>query len=460
MGKIITVERNTGDLLSRMKGSYIGIRGSGVNATFLAQHGNEVNFMARYGQGFTVRDNETPAEVFGSAFNISVIPARNLPQDSELLDELTKNQNEVGIDRISDGVYLLEADFSDMFKVDLEDSEGVSLGDSYWVGLVVTTGKETIVGIKLNGVAFTEDDVLNAQAFGAQAGSFVLWIKAELGREVFVLEYDEKETGIVLNIQDTHVVDVVAPHMISAVAGFEDDVPEVFEGNSVTVFLGSVLEEVVAQMGSSVYINGTPKAMFVVEGGDDLEYGTIAVSEDDDHVVLITPIGTMGSSENLGVHNIKIPADSVRHRGVGNAEIVIEVTVVENVPIEVLGATAHFVGEIDSQEAIDGIFTVEKDSEIEAIDVSTENNVTVVGVPVVTLTVGEGEPTAYGVVIANPETSCGFRIDMTGDMGINDTIQEGLLTIPAGAVIHRDEASVEIVLGLNVIAAPEPDPEE
>jgi len=53
-------------------------------------------------------------------------------------------------------------------------------GTHQWVGLVVATGQPSIIGVKYNGTELTQADVDEAASVGAPAGSFVLWLKADV----------------------------------------------------------------------------------------------------------------------------------------------------------------------------------------------------------------------------------------------------------------------------------------
>ena len=67
-------------------------------------------------------------------------------------------------------------------------STNIAQGTGQWIGLVVNTGESDITSVSYNGVALTEDDVLEAESVGVDRGSFVLWIKAETLPKQFTLQ--------------------------------------------------------------------------------------------------------------------------------------------------------------------------------------------------------------------------------------------------------------------------------
>ena len=70
-------------------------------------------------------------------------------------------------------------------------------GIGQWIGLVVDTGEDDIKKVKYNGVAFTENDVIEAATLGIDAGKFVWWIKAETLPKQIVLTTDGKAETII-----------------------------------------------------------------------------------------------------------------------------------------------------------------------------------------------------------------------------------------------------------------------
>lgn len=331
MNKIVTMPRWYGDVLTRMKIEYVntGIKNGSVSTILVPD--KQARFFARFGNGFDVRDNYAPQDVFGEDFDISLVLAENLPKGFENREKTIKNQNEATIDKVSDNLYLIEADFADMVKYTSTDPNQAALGKFYWLGVVVDTGKETIIGSQFNGYTLVQADVDEATSVGAPAGSFILWLKLERGNRTFILKSGDKEMAITLKVVNTAVEDVVAPYMVSATAYFKDRDPVDFVGNTITVELDSTVTFVKATLNSSVVLNGTPDVTM-----EHLEnpYGSIEVDDEDGKVVVITPYGSKGTSSTAGEFVAHVPADSVRHRGVGNAAATINLIVAESEPSE------------------------------------------------------------------------------------------------------------------------------
>lgn len=71
-------------------------------------------------------------------------------------------------------------------------STNPSQGSGKWVGLVIDTGEESIIGVNYNGTPLTQDDVDEAASVNVGAGKFVLWLKAENGNKQFTLSKENK----------------------------------------------------------------------------------------------------------------------------------------------------------------------------------------------------------------------------------------------------------------------------
>lgn len=67
-------------------------------------------------------------------------------------------------------------------------STNITQGTGQWIGLVVNTGESDITSVLYNGVALTEEDILEAASVGVDSGSFVLWVKAETLPKQFTLQ--------------------------------------------------------------------------------------------------------------------------------------------------------------------------------------------------------------------------------------------------------------------------------
>ena len=58
-------------------------------------------------------------------------------------------------------------------------SDDAAQGTHEWVGLIIDTGEKDITKVTFNGTLLTQDDVDEAASVGADAGKFVLWVKAD-----------------------------------------------------------------------------------------------------------------------------------------------------------------------------------------------------------------------------------------------------------------------------------------
>lgn len=86
------------------------------------------------------------------------------------------------------------------------DSTNPSQGAGKWIGLVIDTGEDSIIGVTYNGYDLSQDDVDEAASVGVGAGKFVLWLKAEAGDKQFTLGKVGKDNTIVkVKIIDTSV---------------------------------------------------------------------------------------------------------------------------------------------------------------------------------------------------------------------------------------------------------------
>lgn len=438
MSKIVKMSKSRAELLTRMKSTYVdtGIRGVS-DATILVPD-RRASFFDRVGKHFVVRNNLTPSEVFSEEFSIYPIPAENFTDGTPNYEKAIKNQNEALVDKVSDNYYLIEADFGDLEKyVSTNLSQP---GEHYWLGLVIDTGEATIIGSKFNGYAFTEDDVAEADFYRAPKGSFIFWVKLdEYLNRTFILERDSKETGINIRVKNTAIEDVVAPFLVSAVANFEQGSPINFIGKNVTVEQNSTLTSVEAILNSSVILNGAPKVVILIDEVEH-DYGTITVDSENNKKVIVTPIGSNGVSALLGEFVLKFPADSIRHKAVGNAETLINLTVEEAVTPTIESAFLH-VSEGDPIEFENSVITVNKDVTVDFIEFGLNTFVKLNGTPKLKIVVDEVE-TDFATIAVDALDVTKLIVTPIGD-GILGTEGTFTLTLPADSVRHLGVGNVE-----------------
>lgn len=445
MSKIVKMSKSRAELLTRMKSTYVdtGIRGVS-DATILVPD-RRAAFFDRVGKHFDVRNNLTPSEVFSEEFSIYPIPAEDFTDGTPNYEKAIKNQNEALVDKVSDNYYLIEADFEDLEKyVSTNLSQP---GEHYWLGLVIDTGEDTIIGSKFNGYAFTEDDVAEADFYKAPKGSFIFWVKLdEYLNRTFILERDSKETGINIRVKNTAIEDVIAPFLVSAVANFEQGSPINFIGKNLTVEQNSTLTNMELIFNSSVILNGTPKAVITINEVES-DYGTIAVDSENNKKVIVTPTGSNGIAALLGEFEIKIPEDCVRHKAVGNEEVLITLTVEEAVTPELVSLTANL-SEGDPVLFDDSVVTLEKDSTVASIEADLNTFVELNGTPTVKITIDEVE-SDYGTITVDELDSTKLIITPIDD-GVLETAGTFVLKVVADSIRHLGVGNEERLLTLVV----------
>lgn len=97
----------------------------------------------------------------------------------------------------------IEADVDDLKTY---ASSNPAQGSAKWVGLVIDTNEDSIIGISFDGYPLTQADVEEAASIGIGAGKFVLWLKAEdlvVEARTFTLSEEGKEdTEVTVELVD------------------------------------------------------------------------------------------------------------------------------------------------------------------------------------------------------------------------------------------------------------------
>lgn len=79
-------------------------------------------------------------------------------------------------------------------------------GSGKWIGLDINTGERDITKVTYNGTLLTDDDVAEAESINLPAGHFVLWLKAEVVKDIprtIVLGTEGKDdTPITIEVED------------------------------------------------------------------------------------------------------------------------------------------------------------------------------------------------------------------------------------------------------------------
>ena len=105
---------------------------------------------------------------------VTALAAENVPEDTNET-VCAENQGAIKVTKAGDA-YTVTGNLGELntFASTVE-----AQGSHKWVGLVVATGQESILGVSFNGTPFTSADVADAESVGAAAGSFVLWLKED-----------------------------------------------------------------------------------------------------------------------------------------------------------------------------------------------------------------------------------------------------------------------------------------
>lgn len=199
---IVKMARSEGDVLTRMKKEYVGTDAANVNFRSVLVPEQEASYMKRAGGEYTVTKNDVASSVFAS-FGMAVIPAGNIPAEAPIHDDAVINQAAASIEKVDDFTYRVNADFASMVKFASDDPYQASLGEFYWLGISISTGEASIIGLLYNGVALGEADVADATSLSLSAGTFVLWMKLDEGARTILLGKGDKATAITIEVVDT-----------------------------------------------------------------------------------------------------------------------------------------------------------------------------------------------------------------------------------------------------------------
>lgn len=103
----------------------------------------------------------------------SVIRSLCLPLDHD--NHLaSKNNQESCYIVADDSLIAVYVDLGKLVEYELDDQ-----GSAKWIGILIDTGADTVVGLTYNGEVLDEADEAESSFVGGSAGTLVLWIKAE-----------------------------------------------------------------------------------------------------------------------------------------------------------------------------------------------------------------------------------------------------------------------------------------
>lgn len=199
---LVKTERNFGDMLVRMKNKYVGTGEKNKSfATIVTEEGQFSDFMSRFGGANKVSEDYAPSEVLES-LAIALVKAKDIPNTS-IHDDAVINQNNSSIEKVSDSVYTISADFSKLKSFISTDPS--QIGEHQWLAIDIATGESTIKGLTFDGKVLGDQDVADATACGLGSGHIVLWMKLEQGSRTILLGNDNKVTSVRLNVVNTTV---------------------------------------------------------------------------------------------------------------------------------------------------------------------------------------------------------------------------------------------------------------
>ena len=143
------------------------------------------------------------------SFNRHAVFLRTLAVKGSKIVKVADDENKVKSQANQDAITVVQNGNEVIVKGDIAnlyefESTDPNQGSGKWVGLVIDTGEDSIIGVKYNGYDLTQTDVEEAASVGVGAGKFVLWIKAEAGDKQFTLSKAGKDdTQVKVVIKNT-----------------------------------------------------------------------------------------------------------------------------------------------------------------------------------------------------------------------------------------------------------------
>lgn len=127
--------------------------------------------------------SNTPSTPTLSQFNLSAekVAVANITGESAKANQTAATVTKEG------NVITISADEEALTAYETED------GTKKWVGILISTGLSDITDISVNGVALTNDDVLEASAIGGGEGDFVIYVDIDDTPKTLVLSADGYE---------------------------------------------------------------------------------------------------------------------------------------------------------------------------------------------------------------------------------------------------------------------------
>lgn len=189
MSKIVIMTRNLGEYLHRYDESrFNDADGKTVQTATIVVPDARGELIRRVGK-YIVLDNYLPQEV-ATEFEIGVIDSLNIHFDDNY-DNFKINQDESSFEIVNEQKYKVRADIDKLKTYSVEGE-----GSHKYVVIGIYTGKNSIVGMTLNGKTLTEEDENKFKDMGYDAGYIMYWYPFELIESTIVLGNKGKNTAI------------------------------------------------------------------------------------------------------------------------------------------------------------------------------------------------------------------------------------------------------------------------
>lgn len=200
---LVKMPRSEGDVLVRMKSLYEEVTNVVSGFKYVRMPKGEADLLKRKGLPYDVVEEVSTDDVV-TAFVMAVIDASKLPEGSYLPDEAVVNQSGVTLAKKDAQTYTITADFEALDEYVLNYEDYAKEGAQKWLVLGFSTGEQSIVGMKCNGVELTDSDIANAALFGLTAGGFVCFVPLKDGDTTeFVIENEGKATVVSLMMMNS-----------------------------------------------------------------------------------------------------------------------------------------------------------------------------------------------------------------------------------------------------------------
>ena len=195
--KNVILDRRHGDFLIRVGGEFKSTGLKNKNFISVGMSERQAGVFERFGED--VSEVKQISELFAS---LDVTKIKTIPDDANK-DKTTTNRNAITVEKVKDGQYTIKGDFSKLEAYTSTDAGQSVRGDLKWVGLLVSTGEDTIKGLKYNKYTLGDKDIEEATSVGGSNGSFVLWLPVEGGNVGFMITKDKESCVINIKFEDT-----------------------------------------------------------------------------------------------------------------------------------------------------------------------------------------------------------------------------------------------------------------